>query len=107
MPLLLSSGDSLKFAAQVRTLLSRSMTCTDSLPSGLAIHFAHAVQACYRIREQVPADEEVNGAFVRAADDAVNDGDVTRYMRGKEATVPSLCSAWSPSSRRFSTALDA
>ena len=89
------------------------MTCTDSLPSGLAIHVAPMLcrpdteSVRRRSGEQVPADEEVNGAFVRAADDAVNDGDVTRYMRGKEATVPSLCSAWSPSSRRFSTALDA
>ena len=44
-PLLLSSVYTLKFAAQVRTLLSRPMPCTDPLPSALAIHFAHAVQA--------------------------------------------------------------
>ena len=44
-PLLLSSVYTLKFAAQVRTLLSRPMPCTDPLPSALAINFAHAVQA--------------------------------------------------------------
>ena len=43
-PLLLSSGDSLKFAGQVRSLLSRSMTCTDPLASALANHLAHCVQ---------------------------------------------------------------
>ena len=49
----------------------------------------------------------MNGAFVRASDGEVDDGDTTKCMRGKEATVPALCCAWSPSSRRFSTALEA
>ena len=43
-PLQLSSEYSLKFAGQVRSLLSQPMHCTDPLPSALATHSAHAVQ---------------------------------------------------------------
>ena len=55
---------------------------------------------------QVLADEEVNGTFTRAVDGAVNYGDANKYRRGEAASIPAFCCAWSPSSRRFSTALD-
>ena len=37
------------------------------------------------------ADEDVNGAFVRASDGAVSDGDASKYRRGEVACFPKLC----------------